>query len=86
MCTLKGKGHVSRQSIHKDQSKVSNALSVVSHVDTDTVDTRDQSTSCFNGSNAMLCRYSQYKIHTHVCAHNFLNIQRISNPEKSYVC
>ena len=59
-----------RQLIHKYQSKVSNALCVVSHVET--VNTKDQSTSCFNGSNAMLCRYSQYKMHTHV--HTFLPI------------
>ena len=37
--------------------------SVVSHVET--VDTRDQSTSCFNGSNDMLCLYSRYKMHIH---------------------
>ena len=61
---------MSRQLIHKDQSKVNNALCVVSHVNT--VNTRDQSTSCFNGSNAMLCRYSWYKMHTHV--HMFLPI------------
>ena len=44
---------MSRWLIHKDQSNVSNALCVVSHVNT--VDTRDQSKSCFNGSNTMLC-------------------------------
>ena len=53
-----------------DQSILSNALCVVSHVET--VDTRDQSMSCFNGSNAMLCRYSRYKMHIHV--HMFLPI------------
>ena len=53
-----------------DQSILSNGLCVVSHVET--VDTRDQSTSCFNGSNAMLCRYSRYKMHIHV--HMFLPI------------
>ena len=42
-------GHVLRQSIHKDESKVSSALCVVSHVNT--VDTKDQSMSCFNGLN-----------------------------------
>ena len=53
-----------------DQSVLSNALCVVSHVET--VDTRDQSMSCFNGSNAMLCQYSRYKMHIHV--HLFLPI------------
>ena len=43
---------------------------VLSHVET--VNTRDQSMSCFNGSNAMLCRYSRYKMHIHV--HMFLPI------------
>ena len=66
----------------KIKALLSNALCVVSHVET--VDTRDQSTSCFNGSNAMLCRYSRYKMHIHVSAHNFLNIQRIFNPQKSF--
>ena len=38
-------------------------MSVVSHVDA--VDTRDQSKTCFNGSNTMLCRYCRYKhVHT----------------------
>ena len=42
---------MSRLAIHKDQSKVSNVLFAVSHVET--VDTRDQSMSCFNGSNTV---------------------------------
>ena len=48
----------------------------MSHVET--VNTTDQSTRYFNGSNAMLC--------THVSAHNFLNIQRIFNPKKVLEC
>ena len=35
-------------------------------------DCRYKSTSCFNGSNAMLCRYSRYKMNTHV--HMFLPV------------
>ena len=61
---------MSRQSIHLDQSILSNALCIVSHVET--VDTIDQSMSCFNGSNAILCRDSQYSMHIHV--HMFLPI------------
>ena len=37
--------------MHKDQSKASNALCVVSHIDT--VNTRYQSTQYFNGSNSV---------------------------------
>ena len=46
---------------------MSNALCVVSHVDT--VDTRDQSKPCFNGSNTMLCYVDTVNtnMNTHFC-------------------
>ena len=33
-----------------------------------------------------ICRYCQYKTHQHIPAHNFLNFQRIFNPQKVLEC
>ena len=45
------------------------------------VDTVDMKIKAYNAFNA-ICRSSQYKTHSHISAHNFLNIQPIFNPQK----
>ena len=61
---------MSRLSIQEIKALDTSMVQMLCYVET--VDTRDQSTRYFNGSNAMLCRYSRYKMHIHV--HMFLPI------------
>ena len=44
----------------------------------DTVDTKIKACNTFNA----ICQNSQYKTHSHIPAHNFLNIQPIFNLQK----
>ena len=44
----------------------------------DTVDTKIKACNTFNA----ICRSSRYKTHSHISAHNFLNIQPIFNLQK----
>ena len=44
----------------------------------DTVNTKIKACNAFNA----ICRHCQYKTHSHISAHNFLNIQPIFNPQK----
>ena len=43
-----------------------------------TVDTKIKACNAFNA----ICQSSQYKTHSHISAHNFLNIQPILNPQR----
>ena len=57
--------------------KAPNALKSVSMLFVDTVNTKIKACNAFNA----ICQSSQYKTHSHISAHNFLNIQLIWHPQ-----